>query len=110
MQNNEIEMLRAAIPYAAPAYRKPLQVFLQIRELSEFMNSSTAEAEIEAFGMDSSGDIEGLMENIRPYCGVRDREMVDSFLNVMKARNMYQCYRNYASAFANEISTESEVG
>ena len=110
MQNNEIEMLRAAIPYAAPAYRKPLQVFLQIRELSEYINNSQEEPEIEAFGMENAGDIEGLMENIRPFCGVRERDMIDSFLNVIKARNMYQCYRNYASAFAGELNADSREG
>jgi len=110
MQNNEIEMLRAAIPYAAPMYRKPLQVFLQIRELSDYIRSSSESAEIEAFGMDNVGDVEGFMESIRPFCGGRERDMIDSFLNVIKVQNMYQCYKSYASAFAGEISSESREG
>mgnify|MGYP006393367979 CR=1 FL=1 len=110
MQNRQIEMLRTAIPYAAPVYRKPLQVFLQMRELSEYIRGSEESADIEACGMDNVGDIEGLMENLRQFCGVRERDMIDSFLNVIKVQNMYQCYKNYAGAFAGDLNNESRWG
>ena len=110
MQNRQIEMLRAAIPYAAPVYRKPLQVFIQMRELSDYVRSPEESSEIEACGVDNVGDIEGLMGNIRQFCSKNERDMIDSFLNVIKVQNMYQCYKNYAGAFASELNNESKWG
>ena len=98
MQNRQIDMLRTALPYASPSFRKPLQVYIQAQELSDYIRSGDESADVEACGMGNAGDVEGLMENIRQFCNAEERETIDTVLNIVRAQKMYQCYRGYIAA------------
>lgn len=98
MQNRQIDMLRTALPYAAPSFRKPLQVYIQAQELSDYIRNGNESADVEACGIGNAGDVEGLMENIRQFCNAEEREMIDTVLNIVRAQKMYQCYRGYVAA------------
>lgn len=110
MQNREIDMLRTAIPYASPSLRKPLQVYLQTRELSDYIRNGDESADVEACGVGNAGDVEGLMENIRQFCNAEEREMIDTVLNIVRAQKMYQCYRGYMAANASGASGGKKGG
>lgn len=97
MKNRQIDMLKAAMPYTAPHLRKPMQVYIQANELVDYIHSEENENELEACDTGSVGDIEGMMEHIRPFCNKRECELVDMVLNFFRAQKMYQCYRNYSS-------------
>lgn len=98
MQNRQLDMLRTAIPYASPSFRKPMQVYIQARELSDYIRKGDESADVEACGIGNAGDMEGLMENIRQFCNAEEREMIDTMLNIVRAQKMYQCYRGYMAA------------
>lgn len=103
MQNRQIEMLKAAIPYTEPRLRKPMQIVIQAEELAAYMRESENEADLQACDMDSVGDLEGMMESIREYCNAAERETVDLVLNFIRVQRMYQLYRRYKKSNGNEM-------
>lgn len=104
MQNRQIDMLRTAMPYASPSFRKPLQIYIQARELTDYIRNGNESADVEACGIGNVGDVEGLMESLRQFCNVEEREMIDTVLNIVRAQKMYQCYRGYMAANASNAS------
>lgn len=97
MHNRQIDMLRTVIPYTAPDVRKPIQILLQVQELSEYIQGNK-DPELEACDLDNVGDIEGMMESLRQYCTVKEKDTVDLVLNYVRAQRMYQTYRGYAAS------------
>ena len=67
MQNRQVEMLKAAMPYTEPGLRKPMQIFIQAEELAAYINDSGSEDDLQACDMGSVGDVEGMMESIREF-------------------------------------------
>ena len=98
MQNREINMLKAAMPYTSPQMRKPMQVVIQSQELSSYIRERDEEAEIGACGLSTVGDVEGMMESVREFCTSAEKETVDLVLNFIRARKLYQAYRSYTTA------------
>ena len=95
MNKRQLDMLRAAMPYTNPTLRKPLQVYIQTAELSDYIRSDDSVSEVNACGLDHVGDVEGMMEQIREFCNPRERDMLDMVLHFVRAQKIYQCYRNY---------------
>lgn len=103
MQNRQIEMLKAAMPYTEPRVRKPIQIVIQAEELAAYINDSGGGADLQACDINHVGDIEGMMESIREYCNAAERETVDLVLNFIRAQRMYQMYRKYKNSGSNEL-------
>lgn len=97
MDNRQVDMLKAALPYAAPAYRKPMQVYIQAKELSEYIRDERGSADVEACGFGNVGNVEGLMDELRSFCTREERDMIDTVLNIMKAQRLYRSYRGYVA-------------
>lgn len=100
MQNRQVNMLKAAMPYTAPRLRKPMQILIQAQELALYMQKDEEE-EIRACNMETVGDIEGMMESVREYCNEPEQETVNMVLNFVRAQNLYRRYRNYVSTYKN---------
>ncbi|MBE5937857.1 MAG: hypothetical protein E7265_07485 [Lachnospiraceae bacterium] len=94
MQNRKIDMLRAAMPYTEPRYRKPMQVLIQTEELVSYINED-GEADMEACDTGSVGDVEGMMESIKDFCNPKELETVNLVLNFVRAQRMYRTYRSF---------------
>lgn len=105
MQNRQVNMLKAAMPYTAPRLRKPMQILIQAEELALYMQKDEEE-EIRACNMETVGDVEGMMESVRQYCNEPEQETVNMVLNFIRAQNLYRRYRNYMQAYKNS----SEAG
>ena len=105
MQNRQVNMLKAAMPYTAPRLRKPMQILIQAEELALYMQKDE-EGEIRACNMETVGDVEGMMESVRQYCNEPEQETVNMVLNFIRAQNLYRRYRNYMQAYKNS----SEAG
>ena len=103
MQNRQVEMLKAAMPYTEPGLRKPMQIFIQAEELAAYINDSGSEDDLQACDMGSVGDVEGMMESIREFCNAAERETVDLVLNFIRVQRMYQMYRQYKNSNGNEM-------
>ncbi len=95
MQNRRLDMLRAAMPYAAPNLRKPIQVIIQAEELASFIQDKDEGADINACDMKSVGDVEGMMESLREFSVGAERETIDMILNFVRVQKMYKMYRMY---------------
>lgn len=100
MQNRQVNMLKAAMPYTAPRLRKPMQILIQAQELALYMQKDEEE-EIKACNLDTVGDVEGMMESVREYCNEPEKETVNMVLNFIRAQNLYRSYRNYMSTYKN---------
>ena len=100
MQNRQVNMLKAAMPYTAPRLRKPMQILIQAEELALYMQKDEEE-EIRACNMETVGDVEGMMESVRQYCNEPEQETVNMVLNFIRAQNLYRRYRNYMQAYKN---------
>lgn len=98
MDNRQVDMLKAALPYAAPVYRKPMQVYIQAKELAAYIRDERESSDVEACGFGNVGNIEGLMDELRSFCTKEEREMLDTALNFMKAQRMFKSYRGYVAA------------
>ena len=103
MQNRQVEMLKAAMPYTEPGLRQPMQIFIQAAELAAYINDSGSEDDLQACDMGSVGDVEGMMESIREFCNAAERETVDLVLNFIRVQRMYQMYRQYKNSNGNEM-------
>ena len=90
MNKRQLDMLRAAMPYTNPTLRKPLQVYIQTAELSDYIRSDDSVSEVNACGLDHVGDVEGMMEQIREFCNPRERDMLDMVINFVRAQKIYQ--------------------
>ncbi len=97
MENRKLDMLRAAMPYAAPEFRKSMQVILQAEELARYIHEDN-EAEVRACNLETARDTVGMMESIRCFCSKPEQDMIDMILNFMRAKKMYQAYRMFAAA------------
>lgn len=95
MQERQLDMLRAAMPYTEPRLRKPMQIMIQAGELVSYIRDNDNETDLEACDMSSVGDVEGMMESIREFCTAAERETVDLVLNFIRAQRMYETYRRY---------------
>ena len=95
MQERQLDMLRAAMPYTEPRLRKPMQIMIQAGELVSYIRDNDNETDLEACDMNSVGDVEGMMESIREFCTAAERETVDLVLNFIRAQRMYETYRRY---------------
>ena len=111
MQSRQLNILKAAMPYAALRFRKPMQIIIQAQELSDYMSGSAVApgdggSDMEAYELkdedagETGGNIEGLIENIRPYCTSDEISMFNTILGYIRTRNMLRSYMGFMASGA----------
>ncbi len=100
MDNRQMNMLKAAIPYTMPRYRKPMQILIQAQELASYIREDD-EADIGACDLESAGDIEGMMESMRGFCSKKEQDTVDMILNLLRTQRFYRAYRQFMASGRN---------
>lgn len=81
LANPQLQMLKAAIPYLAPAWQQALSVFIKFNELQHVRNLF-GQGELSAMGLPTdqprpANPLE-LIQAIKPYAGPREREMIET--------------------------------
>ena len=85
MDNRHVNMLKAAVPYTSPRFRKPMQILIQAQELASYIRDDD-EADLSACGLESAGDVEGMMESMRGFCSKQEQDTVDMVLNLLRTQ------------------------
>lgn len=112
-RNHTALLLGAALPYLQPAYRHPAELALKFLEFSETLRFyrefpfrqpafSFFPASSAPDGADTSGifgkihtyilDLEGLLTSLSSVCTGDEKELIQMFLNLIRARNFYDTY------------------
>lgn len=106
-------LLATALPFLQPAYRHPVELITKFLEFSEtiklyqefhakngnpfsglFQELSHPGKEGGLFGLINTfiADIEGLLCGLSQVCTGGEREIINMFLNIIRAKNFYETY------------------
>ena len=94
IQNNQLRILKAALPYIPLSDQRFLSVYVKILELKNTMELfRNDEAALSACSLQKeNAGILDLLQDIRKYCPPDRQEAIDQILNFA---NMYQMYQTY---------------
>lgn len=106
MVKHVMDILKAALPYVDVQSMRTMQVMVKATELMDTINSQAYELSTLNLS-EGKGDMEGMLNNIRGFCTGREREIIDTLLNIIKAKNLYNTYKRITSlAFNNNDNGE----
>ena len=125
-RNHTALLLATALPFLQPAYRHPVELLTKFLEFSEtiklyrefhikndnplsglFKDISSAKKEGGVFGLINTFilDIEGLLCSLSSVCTGDEKEIIQMFLNIIRAKNFYDTYgdlMNLGSLFSQD--------
>ena len=132
-RNHTALLLATALPFLQPTYRHPVELITKFLEFSEtiklyrefhsqsgnpfsnlFKDISSAQKDGGIFGLINTFilDIEGLLCSLTSVCTGDEKEIIQMFLNIIRAKNFYETYgdlMNLGSLFSQESPfTQSE--
>lgn len=92
-----MNILKAASPYVAAKSRHSVDILLKATELMDsFQNNDLGD--LSACDINNgNGDLEGMLNNVRNFCSVKERDLVDMILNFMKAQKFYHTYQSISA-------------
>ena len=130
-RNHTALLLATALPFLQPVYRHPVELITKFLEFSEtiklyqefhtkeknpfsslFQDLSSGK-ENGLFGLISTFilDIEGLLNSLSCVCTGNEKEIINMFLNIIRAKNFYETYGdllNLGSLFSQDTPTPPE--
>lgn len=93
------EIMKAALPYVDTRTKTTMNFFSNMLEFMSSYNSFITSSDLAACGYENQTiNFEGLLTEIRPLCNDKERELVDQFMNIFNAKQMYETYSSYMSA------------
>lgn len=113
--NHTALLLITALPFLQPAYRKPIEIFAKILELSETLNHQGEHSNYDIrfrkeetqanglFGLLNSFvlDLDGLLSSLYKVGTGKEKEIIGMILNIMQAKKLYEDYGDVFSSFSN---------
>lgn len=100
-----LEIVKAAFPHLDSDTQQSADLIVKTGELMEAFQNFKQRGTVTTFNIRTQNiDIEALLMSIRNVCYDQERELVDTFLNLIKAKNLYDTY----SAFASVMATQTE--
>ncbi|MFU0826781.1 MAG: NR LBD domain-containing protein [Lachnoclostridium sp.] len=109
--SHAIEILKAAFPHLDSDTQQSAEIIVKTGELMEAVHRYRQRNRITAYHFKRNNvDIEALLTSIRSVCYDQEREFVDTILNIIKAKNLYDTYTAYASAMANQSDNTENSG
>ena len=112
-RNHTSLLLATALPFLQPAYRHPVELIIKILEVSDTMKAYRScyaennnpfsalfreliqpktESGLPGLINTLFTDIEGLLCSLSKVCTGKEQEMVTLFLNLIRAKNIYETY------------------
>ncbi|MEG0804984.1 MAG: hypothetical protein RR364_01720 [Lachnospiraceae bacterium] len=96
LQTQQLQMMKAAIPYLSTESRKALSMFIKCTELFNTMH--VMEDEQSMLQICSLDDSEkqpvAMLQELRTYCSGKDQENIDMLIN------FYQMFETYETLFS----------
>ncbi len=94
IQNNQLRIIKAALPYISLSDQKLLSVYVKVLELRNTISLfQRDEDSLSACSLQKEdGSFLELLQDIRKYCPPDKQEAIDQILNFA---NMYQMYQTY---------------
>lgn len=84
-------ILKAALPYVDVHSMRSVQAMVKATELIDTINSQAYELTTLNIN-DGKGDMEGLLNSVKEFCSDRERDLIDTILNFINAKNLYSTY------------------
>jgi hypothetical protein len=106
-----LDIVKAAFPYLDSDTQQSAQLIVKTGELMEVYNSVSHKDSVTTFSMRTQNiDIEALLTNVRNVCTDKERELIDTILNFIKAKNLYETYTAFASMASQSVNTDNPDG
>lgn len=107
-----LEIVKAAFPHLDSDTQQSADLILKAGELMETFQNFKQKDTVTTFNIRTQNiDIEALLMSIRNVCYDQERQLVDTFLNLIKAKNLYDTYSAFASVMATQTeNTENSKG
>ena len=98
MDQHNIEMIKAALPYMNPHTQKSFEILVKTDELMNTIQNLD-NAEISACDVkQNSIDIETFLTQMRALSNKRESEMIDNMLHFIKMQKLLTAYRSFMTA------------
>ena len=98
MDQHNIEMIKAALPYMNPRTQKSFEILVKADELKNSIenldNSELSACEVKQ----NSIDMESFLIQMRALGNKRECEMIDSILHFIKMQKLFAAYRSFMNA------------
>jgi len=89
------EIMKAAMPYFDSATRIHMEFYTKALDLMGSLNTLSGRNSMVACGYENSSiDVEGLLNGIRPMCDNKERAIIDRILNIFNMKRMFEMYNN----------------
>ncbi|BCJ95599.1 hypothetical protein acsn021_31680 [Anaerocolumna cellulosilytica] len=104
-----LDIIKAAFPHLDSESQQSMDLLIKTGELMDSVSAISRQKTVTAFGIKKTHniDIETLLTSIRGVCYEKERELIDTFLNLIRAKNMYETYMMLSSTLASQ-SSESD--
>lgn len=98
--NKPLNILKASLPYVSSTMQKVISYYIKIEEFNIMRNSFNASPDDLLSACDNSSDnahknnpIE-LINAVKPYLNNEEKNLIDMFMNMVSAFNMYNTYKS----------------
>ena len=96
IDEHTVNIFRAALPHVGPQVQGGMNVILKANDLMGTIEEMGRPGELSAMGLNNEEkDPELLLTSIRSACLPREVEMIDTLLNFMRARKIFNAYQSY---------------
>ena len=95
IQNRELQMLKAMLPFAAPKSQMPIAIFIQSLEFRNTLRMfQTDNNLISACSVSNESDRKNAMlQTLKRFCTPKERETIDTLLNIMCVMENYDTFQ-----------------
>ncbi len=101
-----LDIMKAAFPHLDNETQESASLIIQTTELMDTLQSVRSKDRVSAFSFQRQNiDIVALLNSIRTVCYARERQIIDSILNFMNMKNMFETYSALSSMMASQAET-----
>lgn len=105
-----IDIIKAAFPHLDSESQQSMDLLIKTGELMDSVNAVSKQPTVTAFSIKKKPniDIETLLTSIRDVCYEKERELIDTILNFIRTKNMYETYMTLSSTLASQTGNTGE--
>lgn len=104
--NKHINILKASLPFLPGNAQRFISYYIKIEEFNILCSNIDDEIDndLRACANDNSPNPNDLVNAIKPFLNSNERELVDMFLNMTRAINMYNAYKSLPNLFNDKVN------
>lgn len=109
--NKPINILKASLPFLPGTAQRFISYYIKIEEFNILCNNLNDEIDndIRACENNNYPNPNDLVNAIKPYLNNSERELVDMFMNMTTALNMYTAYKSLPNMYNSKPNTDVNV-